>query len=74
MTGCYQRIILIPRPDYASRHCKFSLNAFYRRQIFALDSIVVKTQSLIEVLTLKAPITTAADDKFCDNFSNFPQK
>ena len=22
MTGCYQRIILIPRPDYASRHCK----------------------------------------------------
>ena len=25
-------------------------------------------------LTLKAPITTAADDKFCDNFPNFRQK
>ena len=23
------------------------------------------------LLTLKAPITTAADDKFCDIFSNF---
>ena len=26
------------------------------------------------VLTLKAPITTAADDKFCDVFSNFQKK
>ena len=25
-------------------------------------------------LTLKAPITTAADDKFCDIFSNFRKK
>ena len=25
-------------------------------------------------LTLKAPITTAADDKFCDTFLNFRQK
>ena len=25
-------------------------------------------------LTLKAPITTAADDKFCDIFPNFRQK
>ena len=26
------------------------------------------------VLTLKAPITTAADDKFCDVFPNFRKK
>ena len=25
-------------------------------------------------LTLKAPITTAADDKFCDIFPNFQKK
>ena len=31
--------------------------------------------NLIEImLTLKAPITTAADDKFCDIFTNFLQK
>ena len=28
----------------------------------------------IYFLTLKAPITTAADDKFCDIFPNFRQK
>ena len=28
----------------------------------------------IEFLTLKAPITTAADDKFCEIFPNFRQK
>ena len=27
-----------------------------------------------ETLTLKAPITTAADDKFCDIFPNFQKK
>ena len=27
-----------------------------------------------EALTLKAPITTAADEKFCDIFSNFKKK
>ena len=26
------------------------------------------------LLALKAPITTAADDDFCDIFSNFPKK
>ena len=29
---------------------------------------------IISVLTLKAPITTAADDKFCDIFHNFQKK
>ena len=28
----------------------------------------------IQFLTLKAPITTAADDKFCDIFPSFRQK
>ena len=28
----------------------------------------------MNLLTLKAPITTAADDKFCDIFPNFRQK
>ena len=28
----------------------------------------------MNTLSLKAPITTAADDKFCDTFPNFRQK
>ena len=28
----------------------------------------------IPILTLKSPITTAADDKFCDIYPNFQQK
>ena len=24
MTSCYQKILLIPRPDYASRHCQYT--------------------------------------------------
>lgn len=27
LVGAYQRVVLIPRPDYASRHCK-SLNRY----------------------------------------------
>ena len=27
-----------------------------------------------QILLLKAPITTAADNKFCDIFPNFPKK
>ena len=29
---------------------------------------------VITALTFKAPITTAADDKFCDIFTNYQQK
>ena len=32
---------------------------------------IALNDSRINVLTLKAPITTAADDNFCDIFSNF---
>ena len=28
LTSTYQRIILIPRPDYASRHCKYSTGTY----------------------------------------------
>ena len=41
---------------------------------------MVKTGEVVLVilsalgLTLQAPITTAADDKFCDIFHNFPKK
>ena len=36
---------------------------------------MMQVLSLMRVLlTLKAPITTAADDKFCDIFPNFPKK
>ena len=40
------------------------------------DNLVVKCLfvCLICGLTLKAPITTAADDKFCDIFPNFQKK
>ena len=33
-----------------------------------------KVSFVLICLTLKAPITTAADDKFCDIFSNFRKK
>ena len=38
------------------------------------EYILNKLAKACSVLTLKAPITTAADDKFCDTFSNFRQK
>ena len=43
-----------------------SVRARYREDLEKL--------SFLEMLTLKAPITTAADDKFCDIFPNFRQK
>ena len=36
--------------------------------------MIVRQFSLVQPLTLKAPITTAADDKFCDIFANFRKK
>ena len=39
-----------------------------------LYSEIQKTLLQYYPLTLKAPITTAADDKFCDIFPNFRQK
>ena len=47
------------------------LNAFNLYQIFALDSAVVEAYKM---LTLKAPITTAAEDNFCNIFPNFRKK
>ena len=35
---------------------------------------VIGTGICANVLTLKAPITTAVDDKFCDIFPNFREK
>ena len=31
-------------------------------------------QNMFSLLTLKGPITTAADDKFCDIFPSFKKK
>ena len=39
-----------------------------------LKWLETKNWLLQEVLTLKAPILTAADDQFCDIFPNFRQK
>ena len=36
--------------------------------------IVAASGNQCKYLTLKAPITTAADDKFCDIFPNFQKK
>lgn len=39
LCGLYQRIILIPRPDYASRHCKKDSSYMYtheNKQIYKL--------------------------------------
>ena len=39
-----------------------------------LDRILKLCIQQAKVLTLKAPITTAADDKFCKIFPNFRKK
>ena len=38
------------------------------------DTLGSNFSLLLHYLTLKAPITTAADDNFCDVFSNFRKK
>ena len=38
------------------------------------DYICMILESSFRLLTLKAPIMTAADDKFCNTFPNFQQK
>ena len=43
-----------------------------KRKSAALDFLSADSGG--KFLTLKAPITTAADDKFCDIFPNFQQK
>ena len=37
-------------------------------------SVIFGNKLDLDVLTLKAPITTVADDKLCDIFSNFRKK
>ena len=39
-----------------------------------LIGIIFVLNLLLGTLTLKAPFTTAADDKFCDIFPNFREK
>ena len=39
-----------------------------------LSGVNTSGQLIDKEFTLKAPITTAADDKFCDIFPNFRQK
>ena len=38
MMSTYQKIILIPRPDYASRYCKLRIALFAYMQIRQVDS------------------------------------
>ena len=47
-------------------HC-----ADFVRIFIVCQSTCLGVSVTIKVLTLKAPITTAADDKFCDIFANF---
>ena len=43
-----------------------------RQNQYLLSNCTSKTYELeVHTFTLKAPITTAADDKFCDIFPNF---
>ena len=37
-------------------------------------SVLTSPNDYVQILNLKAPITTAADDKFCDIFPNFRNK
>ena len=56
--------------------------AYIIKLVTVVDGCMFIIQSLIPLLlnfvwselTLKEPITTAADDKFCDIFSNFRKK
>ena len=48
----------------------FVFPRFRKSEAFNVISLCLERYRT-ELLTLKAPITTAADDKFCDNFPNF---
>ena len=53
---------------------EFVLLLYCTLPVSGLSFMVLKIYSVLLTLTLKAPITTAADDKFGDNFPNFRQK
>ena len=53
---------------------KFGFILSVESELYPLENPDPDLLCLIMLLTLKAPITTAADDKFCDIFANSKKK
>ena len=51
-------------------HSKHEVDMWSRNVLVSTPWVML----LLSALTLKAPVTTAADDKFCDTFPNFRKK
>ena len=57
-----------------STHSRFRLrNLFFITHSYLVACVVEKSEKMLrkKVVTLKVPITTVADHKFCDIFPNF---
>ena len=68
------RCVIVVFPN----HTRLKLKLLFEERIYKIIIWLLAIQPFMifacPVMTLKAPITTAADDKFCDVFPNFRQK